>query len=153
MQTRKLSVPLVAVALAICWSVNAQEFAHEIMTGGRVKSPASSSVPVLAYGRDEQAAFPPKSSPRSRSPESGTAAYCVRSCDGRYFPAPSVDKNVSPRAAQTFVQQAKRKCSMAVQLMERILRKAKPIPLSPMHSDIEKSWLKDAPAMGTMWSG
>jgi hypothetical protein len=47
MQTRKLYVILVAVALATCWSVDAQEFAHEIMTGGRVNSPASSSARVL----------------------------------------------------------------------------------------------------------
>jgi hypothetical protein len=93
MQTRKLYVISVAVALATCWSVDAQEFAHEIMTGGQVNSPASSSAPVLAYGRDEQATFPPRVSHRARSPDLRTAAYCVRSCDGRYFPAPPVEKN------------------------------------------------------------
>lgn len=93
MQTRKLSAALIAVALATCWSVDAQEFAHEIMSGGRMNSQASSSSRLLAYGGDEQATFPPRASHRARSPDLRTAAYCVRSCDGRYFPAPSVDKN------------------------------------------------------------
>jgi hypothetical protein len=93
MQTRKLSVALVAVALTTCWSVDAQEFTHEIMTGGRVNPSASSSAPVLAYGRDEPATFSPRSSLRARSPDVRTATYCVRSCDGRYFPAPSAEKS------------------------------------------------------------
>jgi hypothetical protein len=93
MQTRKFSLALVAIGLGTCWSVGAQEFAHEIMTGGRMNAPASSSARVLAYGADEQATFPPRATHRARSPDLRAAAYCVRSCDGRYFPAPPVDKN------------------------------------------------------------
>jgi hypothetical protein len=93
MQTRKLSVTLVAVAVATGWSVDAQESAYEIMTGGRVSSPGSRSPPVVAYGRDVPAASPPRSSPYKRRSGVQTAAYCVRSCDGRYFPAPSAEKS------------------------------------------------------------
>jgi hypothetical protein len=93
MQKRKFSLVFVAIALGTCWSAGAQEFAHEIMTGGRTNAPASSSARVLAYGGDEQTTFPPRASHRARSPDIRTAAYCVRSCDGRYFPAPPVDKN------------------------------------------------------------
>lgn len=100
MQARKLYVVWIAIVLTACWSADAQEFAHEIMTGGRVNSPASSSVPVLAYGGEEPVTFPPprastspsRASPRVRTPEVKVAAYCVRSCDGRYFPAPPVEK-------------------------------------------------------------
>jgi len=95
MQTRKPLVPLVAIALIACWAANAQESAHEIMTGGRVSSSATGSVPVLAYGGDHEATFPPKTPAKSNGPRSSgsrMAAYCVRSCDGRYFPAPSMVK-------------------------------------------------------------
>jgi hypothetical protein len=34
MQARKPYVALIAIAVATCWSADAQEFAHEIMTGG-----------------------------------------------------------------------------------------------------------------------
>ena len=91
MQTRKSLVAMVAVGLVTCWAVNAQEFAYEKMTGVNPLAPLQ--VPVLAYGGNHQATFQRKSSFRPR-PESRMAAFCVRSCDGRYFPAPapSVDK-------------------------------------------------------------
>jgi hypothetical protein len=93
MQNRKPCMVLVAVALVTCWAANAQEFAYDNMIGGRVSSPAPLSVPVLAYGGgDQQATFRPRSLFRPRSSQSQAAAYCVRACDGRYFPAPAVAK-------------------------------------------------------------
>jgi hypothetical protein len=84
---------LVAIAgLASALAVHAQEFAYENMTGGVTRQPASAASPVLAYGASPQIQFPPKIPLTSRRAEgTGTAAYCVRTCDGRYFPAPSAD--------------------------------------------------------------
>jgi hypothetical protein len=147
MQTRKLYVILVAVTLATCWSVDAQEFAHEIMTGGRMNSPASSSARVLAYGGAEQATFPPRASHRAKSPDLRTAEYCVRSCDGRYFPAPSVDKN-------GVAESCKNLCPGETQVFYGSsidgAHSQKGQAYLPNAFRYRKELLRDAPAMGRM---
>jgi hypothetical protein len=85
-------VASVAIAgFVSAFAVHAQEFAYENMTGGVAPS---SSLPVYAYGENPQIQFPPKipfpMGPR-RTYSSGTVVYCVRTCDGRHFPAPSAD--------------------------------------------------------------
>ena len=99
MRTRKPFITLVAVASVTCWAVNAQEFAYEKMTG--VNPIAPLQLPVVAYGGDPQATFTPKSSFRPRSSASRKAGYCVRLCDGRYFPAPSVTKKTITEGCKT----------------------------------------------------
>ena len=98
----KQIIALVALAAATsAFAVRAQESAHEIMTGGSARP--QPAVPVLAYGEDPETRFRPRVAPQARRAEStGRAAYCVRTCDGRYFPAPSGDaqsegcKNLCP---------------------------------------------------------
>jgi hypothetical protein len=80
-------VPIV-VACVVC--VHAED-AYEIMTGGVAAQRAPSAVPVFAYGDNAQTAFPPKLSPRPRRADPlDTTSYCVRTCDGRYFPTSSI---------------------------------------------------------------
>jgi hypothetical protein len=101
----KLGFPIVVLTIGSSWVVSAQEFAYENMTGGAPAHSSSSAIPILAYGENPRVEFPPKLSTRARSSEvSGTTAYCVRACDGRYFPATdtknSADgcKNLCPAA-------------------------------------------------------
>lgn len=79
-----------------CIAVSAQEYAYEKMMGLPIpsalgtRSPAP-SIPVLAYGEETKADFPPRAPINKRKTGAkNTAAYCVRTCDGRYFPASSV---------------------------------------------------------------
>lgn len=86
----KQIIALLALAAATsAIAVQAQESAHEIMTGGSPRS----QLPILAYGEDPQTRTRPTAAPQPRRAEStGSAVYCVRTCDGRYFPAPSGDQ-------------------------------------------------------------
>lgn len=85
---KHLGLPLVVLAAASNWIVNAQEFAYEIMTGGLQTHSGPTSIPILAYGENPRVDFPPRRAASTRSFESsGKTAYCVRTCDGRYFPA------------------------------------------------------------------
>jgi Protein of unknown function (DUF2865) len=95
------SATVVAVAIAgLAWAFNAgAEDAYENMTGRvAVQSRASSqsqtsSSMALAYGENPTLQFPPQITVRPGSTEAtGQNAFCVRTCDGRYFPASSQDK-------------------------------------------------------------
>jgi hypothetical protein len=89
-RTRQIIVLVALAAATSAIAVQAQETAHEIMMGGSAKP--QSAIPVLAYGEDPETRFRPRVAPQARKAQSsGTAAYCVRTCDGRYFPAPSGD--------------------------------------------------------------
>ena len=92
--SRSLAALLAIAGLASAFAVHSQEFAYENMTGGvpaHSRSP-SSALPVMAYGENAQIQFPPRiPMSQRRTDNTGTAAYCVRTCDGRYFPAPAAD--------------------------------------------------------------
>lgn len=84
---RPTTIIAAAFGLLVC-AANAEN-AHEIMTGGA--SSRTGSTMVLSYGENVGADFPPKTFTvtRSSSQMESAAPYCVRTCDGRYFPAPS----------------------------------------------------------------
>jgi hypothetical protein len=87
----KYLMALVSILAGWIVCVHAED-AYEIMTGGVSVQPAPSVPPVLAYGDNAQIAFPPKLSPRPhRAVPPDTSSYCVRICDGRYFPASSIN--------------------------------------------------------------
>src|SRR6476659_8167497 len=63
-----------------------------------VQSQTSSSM-ALAYGENQALQFPPRITVRSRATETtgenvsaGQNSFCVRTCDGRYFPISSQEK-------------------------------------------------------------
>ena len=90
---RSAIVAALAVAgLAWAFTANAED-AYEIMTGRvAVQSPTSSSM-ALSYGESSAIQFPPRIMARPRSTEAaGLNSFCVRTCDGRYFPISSQDK-------------------------------------------------------------
>ena len=90
-----------AVTIAgLAWAFNAgAEDAYEYMTGRvAVRSQTPSSM-ALAYGENPALQFPPRITVRPRSTEgtgenlsTGQNSFCVRTCDGRYFPISSQDK-------------------------------------------------------------
>ncbi len=91
--TTKIIACVIIAAAASGMAVQAQESAHEIMMGGSARPP--SAIPVMAYGENPESRFPPRLAPQARRTEyTGGAAYCVRTCDGRYFPAPSGDSQL-----------------------------------------------------------
>jgi Protein of unknown function (DUF2865) len=72
--------------LALICAAHAED-AYELMTGGMVGQSQSPPAMVLAYGQNPTAVFPPRVSVKPHSVETaGMNKYCVRTCDGRYFP-------------------------------------------------------------------
>lgn len=48
---------------------------------------------ALNYGDPESSIFPPERAPAPRASGGRSAAYCVRTCDGRYFPVSAANEN------------------------------------------------------------
>ena len=95
---RSGTVAVLAV-MGLSWAFTAHaEDAYEIMTGRVAVQSQPSSSPVLAYGENTTLQFPPRMTTprmtmRPRATENtGQNSFCVRTCDGRYFPNPSQDK-------------------------------------------------------------
>lgn len=78
------------------------ENAFDIMSGGAPTR--NGSMMVLAYGDDPKPDFPPRalSATRSSRPTEASSSYCVRTCDGRYFPTPSGNSQSSAEVCKSF---------------------------------------------------
>jgi len=79
-----------AIFAASCFLVthaSAQEY-YDVMSG---RMPTSTSSMMFSYGANPTTAFPPRAPAaiRPRVHVEAPVSYCVRTCDGRYFPAPS----------------------------------------------------------------
>jgi len=62
-------------------------------TGMPMAQPGAFLPPILAYGENPRVVFPPRLVQRPRRAEpSDTKSYCVRTCDGRYFPASPISR-------------------------------------------------------------
>jgi hypothetical protein len=89
------SATVVAVAIAgLAWAFNAgAEDAYENMTGRVAVQSQTSSSMALAYGENPALQFPPRITVKPVRPKLPAKAHSVvRTCDGRYFPASSQDK-------------------------------------------------------------
>ena len=80
---------IVAASCFLLTPASAQE-AFDIMSG-RIQTTIAPSM-MLSFGENPTADFPPKTRViiHTKPNVDASAAYCVRTCDGRYFPAPSV---------------------------------------------------------------
>ena len=79
-----------AIFAASCFLVthaSAQEY-YDVMSG---RMPTSTSSMMFSYGANPTTAFPPRAPAaiRPRVHVEAPVSYCVRTCDGRYFPTPS----------------------------------------------------------------
>ncbi len=82
------SLRTIAASCFFLTAANAQE-AYDIMSG-RIQTMIPPS--MLSFGENPTADFPPKTRVyiRPKVQAETSVSYCVRTCDGRYFPAPSV---------------------------------------------------------------
>ena len=80
----------VLVAVAISPSAQAGDFLSNLFGAFGVHRPQPPSMTPMPYGGEENTAFPPEGAvSRPRAYGGGGQAYCVRTCDGRYFPISS----------------------------------------------------------------
>jgi hypothetical protein len=81
-------------------SAHAQDFLSGLF-GSLMEAvePAMPSNSRLGYGREPDRQFPPRQSNMSVG---SSAAYCVRTCDGRYFPASGSDRASRAEACNQF---------------------------------------------------
>jgi hypothetical protein len=142
---RSGTVAVLAV-MGLSWAFTAHaEDAYEIMTGRVAVQSQPSSSPVLAYGENTTLQFPPRMTTprmtmRPRATENtGQNSFCVRTCDGRYFPNPSQDK-------QSAAEGCKNLCpSSETPSMRRHQRMASLILPCLTRFATGKSWFRDAP--------
>jgi len=78
--------------LAWVFTANAEDSYENMTSRAAVQSQTSSSM-VLSYGETPALQFPPTAMAKPRLTEAaGVNSFCVRTCDGRYFPTSSQDK-------------------------------------------------------------
>lgn len=91
-------VTLAGLAWALTWALTAH--AEDSYDNGRVAGRTQSAPfwgfppsTIFAYGENPTVEFPPRNVVRRHSARTtGLNSYCVRTCDGRYFPASSDDR-------------------------------------------------------------
>lgn len=95
----KLTIALAALAMTAgeMKSAHAQDF-FSTLFGGFARPP-SVSVPALPFGSPMDEARPVEP---VRPLISSRAAYCVRTCDGRYFPLPPTDGDNAAAVCNSF---------------------------------------------------
>ncbi|OAF19068.1 DUF2865 domain-containing protein [Bradyrhizobium neotropicale] len=87
---------VVSLGLAPTPSAHAQDFFSALFGGFRMRPPPQIRVP---FPTDD---VPRYETPRSRASYDGGAAYCVRGCDGRYFPAQGNDAESKAQSCKSF---------------------------------------------------
>jgi hypothetical protein len=97
-----------AILFCVCTPtiVGAQDFFSSLfgsfVSEPRIPRPAGPSMP-LPYGNDQEESAPPVTRRFVRPPSAGSSAYCVRTCDGRYFPlTQSARENESGAICKSF---------------------------------------------------
>ena len=101
-----LGVAMAACALTIAPAAQAEDFLSALFGafGGR---PQASSAP-LPYANEGNPMLVPQQDARPRvSAYGGGQAFCVRSCDGRYFPVPGTDKESKAATCNSFCPASK----------------------------------------------
>ena len=89
LKSGRITALLVATAISATVIATApQAHAFDLFSnffGGDSSAPPSPFQRPLGYGSDDGLQFPPKPTGAVRT-RGGSTAYCVRTCDGRYFP-------------------------------------------------------------------
>ncbi|MCA1380140.1 DUF2865 domain-containing protein [Bradyrhizobium yuanmingense] len=89
-------VVVVSTGLAMAPSAHAQDFFSGLFGGFRMRPPPEIRMP---FPTDD---MPRYEAPRQRASYGGGTAYCVRSCDGRYFPAQGNDAESKAQSCKSF---------------------------------------------------
>ena len=86
----------ISTGLAVAPSAHAQDFFSGLFGGFRMRPPPEIRMP---FPSDD---MPRYQAPRQRVSSGGGTAYCVRSCDGRYFPAQGNDAESKAQSCKSF---------------------------------------------------
>ena len=100
----KVALGAVAALIAVAMSPSAQagDFLSNLFGAFGVHRPQPPSTP-LPYSGEENTAFPPEGQlSRPRAYGGGGQAYCVRTCDGRYFPISSAGNQSRAASCNSF---------------------------------------------------
>lgn len=89
-------VTVTSVGLALTPSAHAQDFFSALFGGFRMRPPPEIRTP---FPNDD---MPRYDVPRQRAAYGGGNAYCVRGCDGRYFPAQGNDAESKAQSCKSF---------------------------------------------------
>lgn len=89
-------VAIASLGLALTSSAHAEDFFSALFGGFRVRPPPEIRTP---FPNDD---MPRYDAPRQRASYGGGAAYCVRGCDGRYFPAQGNDSESKAQSCKSF---------------------------------------------------
>lgn len=89
-------VTIASLGLALTPSAHAEDFFSALFGGFRMRPPPEIRIP---FPNDD---MPRYDAPRQRASYGGGAAYCVRGCDGRYFPAQGNDAESKAQSCKSF---------------------------------------------------
>lgn len=89
-------VTIASFGLALTPSAHAEDFFSALFGGFRMRPPPEIRVP---FPNDDMPRYDP---PRQRASYGGGTAYCVRGCDGRYFPAQGADAESKAQSCKSF---------------------------------------------------
>lgn len=89
-------VTVASLGLALTPSAHAEDFFSALFGGFRMRPPPEIRVP---FPNDDMPRYDP---PRQRASYGGGTAYCVRGCDGRYFPAQGADADSKAQSCKSF---------------------------------------------------
>src|SRR6266700_2369158 len=85
-----------SLGLALTPAARAEDFFSALFGGFRMRPPPEIRMPFPNVD------MPRYDAPRERSGYGGGAAYCVRGCDGRYFPAQGTDAESKAQSCKSF---------------------------------------------------
>lgn len=89
-------VTIASLGLTLTPSAHAEDFFSALFGGFRMRPPPEMRVP---FPNDD---MPRYDAPRQRAFYGGGMAYCVRGCDGRYFPAQGNDAESKAQSCKSF---------------------------------------------------
>jgi len=89
-------VTVTSLGLALTPSAHAQDFFSNLFGGFRMRPPPEMRTP---FPNDDMQRY---DVPRQRAAYGGGTAYCVRGCDGRYFPAQGSDAESKAQSCKSF---------------------------------------------------
>ncbi|MFT4119272.1 DUF2865 domain-containing protein [Bradyrhizobium sp.] len=87
---------LSSASLVLTPSAHAEDFFSALFGGFRMRPPPEIRVP---FPNDD---MPRYDTPRQRASYGGGTAYCVRGCDGRYFPAQGANAESKAQSCKSF---------------------------------------------------
>ncbi|WP_298244885.1 DUF2865 domain-containing protein [uncultured Bradyrhizobium sp.] len=85
-----------SAGLALAPAAHAEDFFSALFGGFRMRPPPEIRVP---FPNDDMQRY---DTPRQRASYGGGTAYCVRGCDGRYFPAQGNDAESKAQSCKSF---------------------------------------------------